>query len=405
MRARGVRVVYSGASEFCLQGIGQNYDRDKRLSADRYDVLHSGARLHSRFPREAPERVPAHHRIPVFFTGCFCPSRPRRFSMRPFRSLAAFLAVFVALGALAPAFAQSRLTGFSLLRLEPSARASALAGAYGLGPGEDVNAFFQNPALLGADDHRALSISYLNHLADVNAGFFAYAREVEQVGGTLAAAVRFLSYGDIERADLDGERTGDTFGASDAILSLAYARPINERTQLGATAHALFSSIDDASAQAFAADVGVTYRIPERGLTFAASLHNVGFVTSDFGETGDELPVDLRFTVSKRLQNLPFLLTVAGYDLTSFENENGTALNEIARHLAVGGELQFGQSFALRVGYNHRRHEDLSTDARIDLAGLGLGFGLNLRRFGFDYAYNAWSSFGGLHHLTLRTRI
>ena len=327
---------------------------------------------------------------------------PRRPLMRRPRLLALFFIVLLTAPA---ALAQSRLTGFGLLRLEPSARASALAGAYGAGPGEDVNALFANPALLGEDDHRALAVSYLNHLADINAGFVTYARQVDRLGGALAGSVRFLSYGDIERADADGNRAGDTFGASDAVISLAYARPLSERAHFGAAAHAVFSSIDDASAQALAADLGVTYRIPEQGLTVSASLHNVGVVTSDFGEAGDALPVDLRFSVSKRLQNLPFLLTVAGYDLTSFENENGTALNEIARHVALSGELQFGEAFALRVGYNHRRHEDLKTDARLDLAGLGMGFGLSLRRFGFDYAYNAWSSFGGLHHLTLRTRI
>lgn len=316
-----------------------------------------------------------------------------------------FALFFIVLLAAPGALAQSRLTGFGLLRLEPSARASALAGAYGAGPGEDVNAFFANPALLGEDDDRALSVSYLNHLADINAGFVAYARQVDRLGGTVGGAVRFLSYGDFERADADGTRTGDTFGASDAIVSLAYARPLSERASFGAVAHAVFSSIDDASAQAFAADLGLTYQIPEQGFTVAASVHNVGIVTGSFGETDDALPLDVRLSISKRLQNLPFLLTVAGYDLASFENENGTALNEIARHLAVGGELQLGQAFALRVGYNHRRHEDLKTDARLDLAGIGMGFGLNLRRFGFDYAYNAWSSFGGLHHLTLRTRI
>lgn len=326
--------------------------------------------------------------------------------MRRSRPSAPLLVLLLAILLIAPgALAQSRLSGFGLLRLEPSARASALAGAYGAGPGEDVNALFANPALLGEDDHRALSVSYLNHLADVNAGFVTYARHVGRLGGSVGGAVRFLSYGDVERADADGNRLGDTFGASDAIVSLAYARPLNERASVGGAVHAVFSSIDDASAQALAADVGATYRIPEQGFTASASLHNLGVVTSDFGEGHDELPLDLRVSVSKRLQNLPFLLTVAGYDLASFENENGTALNEIARHVALSGELQFGQSFALRLGYNHRLHEDLKTDARIDLAGLGLGFGLNLRRLGFDYAYNTWSSFGGLHHLTLRTRL
>jgi len=44
-------------------------------------------------------------------------------------------------------------------------------------------------------------------------------------------------------------------------------------------------------------------------------------------------------------------------------------------------------------------------DSRLDLAGIGLGFGLNVNRFGFDYAYNDWSSLGGIHHLTVQTRI
>ncbi len=319
--------------------------------------------------------------------------------------LAALLLLLPLLATSVASAQPSRLTGFGLLRIEPSARATALAGAYGTGNGEDVNALFANPALLDETSHRRLSVGYLNHLADVSAGFAAFAYDAERLGGTVGGALRFLSYGDFERAEADGTRPGDTFGASDAIVTLSYARPYGERVRWGASAHAVFSSLDDASAQAIAADVGVTYGVPERGFAVSASLRNLGIVTSSLGAEDDVLPVDLRLSVSKQLQYVPLLITVAGYDLTSFENENGSALSEVARHLSVGGELQLGRPFALRVGYNHRLHEDLKTDTRIDLAGLGLGFGLNLRRFGFDYAYNAWSSFGGLHHLTLRTRL
>ena len=326
--------------------------------------------------------------------------------MLRFARLAAVCLFLLSVALVSVASAQpSRLTGFGLLRLEPSARSAALAGAYGAGTGEDANALFANPALLDEGSHRRLSVGYLNHLADVSAGFAAFAYDSDRLGGTVGGALRFLSYGDFERADADGTRTGDTFGASDAILTLSYARPYGERIRLGASVHAVFSSLDDASAQAFAADLGATYRVAEHGLAFSASLRNLGVVTSSFGVEDDLLPVDLRFEVSKQLAYVPILITVAGTDLTSFENENGSALGEVARHLSVGGELQLGRPFALRVGYNHRLHEDLKTDTRIDLAGLGLGFGLDLRRFGFDYAYNAWSSFGGLHHLTLRTRL
>src|SRR5690606_27368202 len=209
-------------------GHRQNYDSDKRLSAESYDVLRSEPA--SPPPRRAGTRGPgARSRpkpYPIVLYGpppmLRLPS-PRRPLMRRPRLLALFFIVLLAAPA---ALAQSRLTGFGLLRLEPSARASALAGAYGAGPGEDVNALFANPALLGEDDHRALAVSYLNHLADINAGFVTYARQVDRLGGALAGSVRFLSYGDIERADADGNRAGDTFGASDAVISLAYARPL-----------------------------------------------------------------------------------------------------------------------------------------------------------------------------------
>lgn len=308
---------------------------------------------------------------------------------------------------LAPALgahAQSRLTGFGLLRLEASARTAALSGASAALPGPDPTALFANPALLAPEHHRHLAAGYLNHVADINAGFFSYVEDVRQAGGPLALAVRYLSYGSFERADEEGQTDG-SFGAYEAVVSVSHARPVAERLRLGGTLHAVFSSIEEASAQAVAADVGVLYVLPEHDLAFSASLHHLGVVTKSLGRTDDALPVDLRLSASKRLANVPLLLTLTAYDLTRFENETGTAINEIARHLAVGAELSFGEPFALRLGYNHRRHEDLKTDARIDLAGLGLGFGLNLRRFGFDYAYNAWSSFGGLHHFTLRARL
>ncbi|MDX1532516.1 MAG: hypothetical protein R3362_13375, partial [Rhodothermales bacterium] len=107
---------------------------------------------------------------------------PTRF---PFRAFAALL-LFLVAGAVAAQ--PSRLSGFGLLRLEPSARAAALAGSYGavIGTaGGDVNGLFYNPALLDAEAHRQLAVSYLNHLSDVNAGFAAFGYDVPRLGGTL----------------------------------------------------------------------------------------------------------------------------------------------------------------------------------------------------------------------------
>jgi hypothetical protein len=322
----------------------------------------------------------------------------------PSRFLLPLLAVLLLLVATTPAGAQSRLTGFDLLRVTPSARGAALAGSYSPGAAPSPDAMFYNPAFLTEETNDLVALGYLNHLADVWMGFAAYTRHVEQLKGTMGVAVRHLNFGSFDRTTYEGTTEG-TFGASETALTLSYARPLSPGLEGGASLHAAYVALEDVSASALAADVGVAYAIPAQGMVLSAALRNVGIVLSSLGATPDQLPVDLRASVSKRLENLPLRLTLTGYDLTRFEGQNGSALNEVARHLALSGEFQFGQALAVRLGYDHRTGEELRTGQRLDLAGLGLGFGLDLRRFGFDYAYNTWSAFGGLHHLTVRARL
>jgi hypothetical protein len=323
--------------------------------------------------------------------------------MRLLLALLALLALLVSSFALGASAQSSRETAYDLLRLEPSARAAALSGAVGAVASDDPATVFHNPALLTAEMHRGLSLSYLNHLGDVNAGFASYARTVGP-WGTFAGGVRFLSYGDFARAEDDGTTDGSSFGAGEAAVSVTYAADLAPRLRGGVTAHALFAWLDDAGAQALAADVGVHYSVPEQRIGLAASVHGLGAPVSSLGEEDDRLPLDLRVDVSKGLRHVPFTLSVMGYNLHDYSGD-GSALDETLRHVAVGGEFRFGEAVRVRLGYNPRRHEELSTGGRLDLAGASAGFGLHLSRFAFDYAFNSWSEVGGLHQLSVRTRL
>jgi len=295
------------------------------------------------------------------------------------------------------------LSGFGFLRLEPSARASALGGSFSAVYGDDVNAFFYNPALLNETTDGALSLSYLNHLSDLNAGFVAYGRHEERLGTTFAGGLRFLSWGTIQGADEQGNRTG-TFSASDVALTLGAARQRGERLHYGANVHVVYSSVEDFNASALAMDLGVLYHIPGQNLAASASVNNLGVTLSSLGETHDDLPLDVRVGLTKRLRYVPLLVSVTGYNLHDIGDEpddQGT-LSNVFSHLALGGEFQFSEVFNVRFGYNHRRHQALKQDSRLDLAGVGLGFGIKITRFRLDYAFNSWS-FGGLHQFTVRT--
>jgi hypothetical protein len=293
-------------------------------------------------------------------------------------------------------------TAFSLVRLEPSARIAALAGAAQSIGRDDPSIVFLNPAVASPEMHRMLSVSYANHLADINAAFLSYVTSVGGAG-TVVGGLRYLSYGSFERADANGFRDGTTFTSYESVLTAGLSRSAGQ-LQYGGTLNLLLSGIDGTTASAFAVDAGVFYYKASQQLGLSASAHNVGWVMSSFGQQKDELPFDLRVGASKRLTHLPFMLSLTGYNLHDWDGPDSFGSN-LLKHLAFGGEFYLGQAVRLRVGYNHRRHDELKTGSRIDLAGVGLGFGVHITRFRFDYAYNDWSSLGGVHHLTIQTRL
>ena len=321
------------------------------------------------------------------------------------RFLCIVLLLFVGWPGYAAAQAGSDLTSFPVLTLEASARAAALSGASGAMIGEDVNALFYNPALLETDQPAA-SLSYTNHLSDINAGALAYARTLDRWGTTVGAGLRFVHWGEFDGRDAQGAPTG-TFRAGDVALTLTASQAGESRSRYGVSVHVVHSALEAARATAIAADLGTQYRIPTYGLTLAASLRHLGTTLDAFGPGDTVLPADLRLSLSKDLAHLPLRLIMSGYDLNHLGTgvADGSALDNVMAHVLLGGELTLSGALHLRAGYNHRRSTELALSDRLDLAGLNLGFGLVLSRLNVDYAYSSWSSLGGLHQFTLRTSL
>ncbi len=290
------------------------------------------------------------------------------------------------------------------MRVEPSARAAALGGSLSSVCCDDLGAFFHNPALLSASVDGLLSASYLNHLHDLSAGFAAYGRHFEGYGSA-AVGLRFLHYGEFERADQNGTRSG-TFTASDLVLTLGAGRAYRGNVRYGANLHVVRSGVDEYGATAVLFDVGVVYHEPERQFTASASVNNLGMVLSSLGNVADEVPVDLRVSVAKGLRHVPLYATLTAYNLHEIGgvDPDGSTFSDIASHAIIGMEFKVITAFTLRVGYNHRRHQSLSSGSRLDIAGAGMGFGLRIRRFALDYAFSSWS-FAGLHQFTVGTRL
>lgn len=305
-----------------------------------------------------------------------------------------------------PAVAQpgASLSDFPLLQFDASARVAALGGAYTAVADGDVNVLFYNPAVPSSATNQSLSLSYLNHLSDVNAGTLAYSHALQDRQTTLSGGLRFVHWGTFERRNVRGERTG-TFTAGDVALTLGASRALGPRVRYGANIHLLHAQIERTQAAAVATDLGVLYRVPAHQLTVGASLRNLGHSLEGFGQDAATLPLDLQVGLSKRLAHLPIRVSLTAYDLTNLDEglEGGTTVDHVLVHLTFGGEVELGEALRLRLGYNHRRSRELAVRDRFDLGGLGGGFGLEFEGVSVSYAYSSWSDLGGLHQFSVRT--
>ena len=255
-------------------------------------------------------------------------------------------------------------TAFDFLRLETSARAAALGGTAIRMTDADVGAFLYNPALLQPELHRHASVTYLNHLSDLQVGIAAYAWDFGQLG-TAAAGLRFVHWGTIPRADATGEVMGD-FTASDLALTVGYARAWKHGLRFGINLHTVYATIAEYNALALAADLGVVWHHPEQLLTVAGAVSNLGLTSSSLGTSKDKLPVDVRVSVSKRLRYIPVLTALTIHSIQ--DAADVASASDAFRHAIFSLEFQAIPVFHIRLGYSHNRR-NLKSESRLDLAG------------------------------------
>ena len=302
-------------------------------------------------------------------------------------------------------WAQLESSSFPVAQMDETTRSMALGGRSPALLSSDASALFANAALLNSQMQRTVSISYLNHLAGISSGSIAYATSVDSLTSA-GIGVRYLSFGSIDRADELGNRDG-TFSASDLDIALSGSRGIAKNLRVGMSIHFLNSSLDDESASALSLDGGLVYELPDRSLAVALVVQQVGITMSSIGRSNAELPLDVRVGVTKKLAHVPLLLSISFYRL----NELGEAPDDLSAfgglmyHTILGGEFQFSRNFQIRIGYNFRRHDELGLKSRLDFSGVSTGFGVRVSKIGIDYGFSSWSSIGGLHRFSIRTRL
>jgi len=296
---------------------------------------------------------------------------------------------------------------YNFLNITTSATQAALGGE-ALTITDDVNQPLWNPSGITKFMDNQAAVNYVNYLTDVNMGSATFAHLINRRFGTLHAGIQYIDYGDFIGADENGNETGN-FGARDLAFSVGYAYNIPwSDFYIGANIKVLSSKIENYTSNGAALDFGISYYTDYRPYMFTAVIRNLGYQFSPYDEKREDLPMEIAFGASYKLEDVPIKWHLTLNNLQKWNvavpnpSDNTTDLegntqssninffNNAIRHIVIGGELFPDKGFNIRFGYNFRRAAELRLIESRTFAGITAGFGLRMGRLKLDYAYTKY---------------
>lgn len=310
---------------------------------------------------------------------------------------------------------------YEFLNLPTSARSTALGGTQIAVQDSDGSLALENPALYNETMHNYLSFGTVAYFAGINHGHIAYSRHVDSVA-TFGVAAQYVSYGQFRHTNELGQDLG-TFSGNEVAINFGGARKY-KRFSYGANLKIIASRLENYSSFGVAADLGASYFDEEKNLTFGFVIKNIGTQLTTYADLKEDLPFDVQFGVSKRLEHLPFRLSVIAHHLhrwdIRYNDPNAQAVSifedqqakekryfsdKLFRHLNFNGEFYLGKALTARIGYNHLRRQELSLSMRRTMGGFSFGLGLQIKRFQLNYGSAIYHAAGGTHHFSFAFKL
>ncbi len=280
--------------------------------------------------------------------------------------------------------------GYQFLRTHTGARPAAMAGSF-LAIPADIHNIYYNPAGINRFSHSTAAFTYMDHLLDVKSGFVGYVHP-DVLHGNIGVGALYVDYGTFEGADEQGNSTGD-FGAASVALSLTYSSYLTTHLSIGATAKLVNATLESHSSNAVAFDASAMYAFPAHDFHIALGVFNLGEVITPFVDRKEDLPLNFKAGVSKKLAHLPLLVS---FTLYKYQKEDW--------HGALGGEFILTDYIFFRLGYDHIGQDMKTGSSRDRFAGAALGFGVLFKSFRFDYALSSYGDLGTLNRFSLTGR-
>lgn len=295
------------------------------------------------------------------------------------------------------------ISALTFLKIDPSARAAAMAGAQ-VSVNGDPYAAYWNPAALTAMDDFAIGATNTFWAAGIN---YAYLSAVKPFKfGHLGLNIASLTTGAMERrTEFQPEGTGEYFYASNTAVGLSYAKQLTDYFSFGANIKYINESLAEYRAHTGVVDLGFLYKTDIKDLSFAVVMQSFG---TDSKLKGNHNPTGIQnrdVTLEAYPAPTEFKL---GISMVPFKKEDMSLLtaiqlnhpNDNAENIRLGVEFEYRELLFLRAGYKINVR-----DQNFPTAGLGVRTRIGRHPLYFDYAMDPTRYLGFIHRIGINFRI
>lgn len=313
-------------------------------------------------------------------------------------------------------FLKAQVAGMNtlpVLQMSSSARTAALGITYlPLYDANDIQVAFDNPSLLQPQYHNRMALNYVGLFSESKFASVAYARNFKRFG-TVLMGLQYNGYGQFDAYD-ENETPQGSFSASDIALAVAWTMHVDSNFSVGAAIRPVCSQYESYTAWALGLNVAGSFVSDNKRFVATIQARNIGAQLATFDGTVEHLPFDISAALSYKVSNAPFRLFFQMDQLTRWRlnyddplqpertvdpytgepiskpwyDGLGNVLDQLARHAALGVEVDIKEHFFVRLGYRYRQAAEMDADDRtnINVSGFSYGFGLRVKRFEFSFA-------------------
>lgn len=284
-------------------------------------------------------------------------------------------------------------TGFNTLKVVHSARAMALGQAL-TGEAANPDGLHFNPAAILNISGSEISTTYCNYFVDAQGGQVQLLLPKNRFTAW-GLSLKYMDMGSMERTEVDqfGNLIDDlgSFGAYNVSGTVSLAKFVSKALDFGASLKFIYDTLDDASAAAVMADLGIVHHPANERVQVGISLRNIGTQLSYYSD-------------DKYKEKLPFTFAAGGsyrfsprhYSVLEINKANGEDFN-----VRLGHEFNLTPDFELRAGFRSNAADWQNGGTLGWTSGLSLGAGWNWQNYRIDYAVSSYGDLGLVNQLSL----